>query len=343
VIDQIGNPVPLAPVRRLVPLAPDVTELAFAVGAGPLVVAVPPAADYPQAVTRLPRVSPSDTEAIVALAPDMVFATTAGNDPRVIGRLRELGIRVCTMNVTSLARLAEACRLAGEVLGLPSQGERLANEMAQRTSRATEEAGALPLEHALFAVWWNPLIVAGPGTFIDDVLLRARLVNLAPGSAGRFPRVDPELLLDPHLDVVVAPDEPDLREGFERILASPAGSRLAAGKVRVIWLPADLADRPGPRLPAALKALVTARIKNGRQGPGVRGPGRPGTMGRAGAGHRTLLTTRFHDCHGPSLAAPGRRQSRTTVRCPGPDEACAVAGGERAAGLGATGRERMAP
>jgi len=266
-----------------VPLAPDVTELAFALGAGPLVAAVPAAADFPAEAAQLPHVSPTDTEAIVALAPDMVLATTAGNDPRVVRRLRELGIRVCTTDVTSFARLADACRLAGEVLGLPEQGERLAREVGERTSRATEEARALPLERALFVVWWDPLIVAAPGTFPDDMLGRARLVNLAPGSAGRYPRVDPELLLDPRLEVVVAPDEPDLREGFARITASPAGSRLAAGDLKVIWLPADLADRPGPRLPAALEALVSARTAGERQGSGrPHNPGKPSPEMRRG-------------------------------------------------------------
>jgi len=272
VIDQIGSPVPGGPVRRLVALAPDVTELAFAVGAGGLVVAVGEAADFPPAATRLPHVAPGDAEAIVALRPDLVLATTAGNDPRLIGRLRDLGIRVCTVDVTSFARLVAACRLAGEVVGQPARGERLAREVEERTARASERARTLPLERAIFVVWWDPLIVAAPGTFHDDMLRRSRLENLAPAAAGRYPRVDPELLLDARLAVIVAPDEPDLRAGFARLTASPFGARLAAGTPRVIWLPADLADRPGPRLPAALEALVTARVA-GEAGSGIRDQG----------------------------------------------------------------------
>ncbi|OFV82423.1 MAG: hypothetical protein A2Y78_08120 [Acidobacteria bacterium RBG_13_68_16] len=261
-IDQIGEPVPPGPVRRVVPLAPDVTEMAFAVGAGGLIVAVPPAADFPPDVTRLPRVAPNDAEAILALRPDLVFATTAGNDPRVVQRLRRLGIRVCSMDVTSFARLAGACRLAGGVLGLPAQGDRLAREVDGRSARATERARALPHRNALYVVWWEPLIVAAPGTFHDDLLRRAGLANLAPASAGRYPRVDPELLLDPRLEVAVVPAERDLREGFARMTGSAAGAALASAAVRVIWLPADLANRPGPRLPGALEALIAAREAN---------------------------------------------------------------------------------
>jgi ABC-type Fe3+-hydroxamate transport system substrate-binding protein len=272
-IDQVGEVVPPGPVRRVVPLAPDVTELAFAVGAGSLVVAVPPAADFPPGVAALARVAPGDAEAVIAQRPDLVLATTAGNDPRTVQRLRQLGTRVCTMDVTSFARLGEACRLVGYVLGFSAQGERLARDVDERVAKATARAGALPVRKALYVVWWEPLIVAAPGTFHDDMLRRAGLANLAPGSAGRYPRVDPEILLDPRLEVVVAPDERDLREGFARTFGSPAGDRLASGAIPVVWLPADLANRPGPRLPAALEALVAAREAEERQGSGARGQG----------------------------------------------------------------------
>jgi hypothetical protein len=155
-------------------------------------------------------------------------------------------------------------------------------------------------------VWWEPLIAAAPGTFHDDLLRSAALGNLVSAGAGRYPRVDPELLLDPRLDLVVAPDEKDLREGFARVARSPAGARLASGAVRVLWLPADAASRPGPRLPDALEALVAAREAEERQGSGVRGQGsgprppndqKPGTLER-----------------GNNLARPGDERPGSGVR-----------------------------
>ena len=108
-------------------------------------------------------------------------------------------------------------------------------------------------------VWWDPLIVAAPGTFHNDLLSRAHLENLAPRGAGRYPRVSPETLLDPRLEVVVSPDSIDTRAGYRGLLGTPEGQRLASGKVRTIWLPADLANRPGPRLVTALEELVAIR------------------------------------------------------------------------------------
>lgn len=245
--------------ERIVTLMPDVTELAFAVGAGAQVVAVPPAADFPEQVVRLPRVAPGEVESIVAARPDLVLASTAGGDPRVVERLAELGVRVCTVDVTSCERLADAARLVGRLIGNVGQGETLAGAIVGRCQAVDARAAALPARRALYVVWWEPLIVAAPGTFHDDLLRRVRLVNLAPAGAGRYPRVDPELLLDPRLEVVVAADERDLHDGLAR---SRLAGRVRSGSVRLHWLPAAPASRPGPRLPEALEALAAAREAN---------------------------------------------------------------------------------
>ena len=271
-LDQTGEPVPPGPIHRIVPLAPDVTELAVALGAGPLLVAATPAADDPAWVKSLPQVQPDDAEGILAVRPDLVLATTAGNDPRTIGRLRELGLRVCTLDVISFDRLADACRLVGKVIGAPDRGEALASAVRRSVERLAARAGSLPHRRALYVVWWEPLIVAAQGTFHDDLLHRAGLANLAPGGAGRYPRVDPELLLDPRLETVVAPDESEIRAGYSRLLGTAAGTRLRRGAAQVIWLPAGPASRPGPRLPEALEALLVAREATERMESGVRTP-----------------------------------------------------------------------
>ncbi len=272
-LDQTGAVVRAGPVRRIVALAPDVTELAFALGAGDAVIAAPAAADYPDQARRLPRVPPNDAEAILSLRPDLVLATTAGSDLRTVGRLRQLGVRVFTADVTSFDRLAAACRLAGRALGRQEEGERLGREVERRRDSLEGRAAGFPRRNALYVVWWDPLIVAAPGSFHDDLLRCAGLVNLAERGSGRYPRVDPELLLDPRVDAVVAPDEKDLRDGLARVVRSAAGARLASGAVRILWLPADPASRPGPRLIDALEALVAAREAVERQGSGVGGHG----------------------------------------------------------------------
>lgn len=246
-------------VARVVALAPDVTELVFALGGGAMVPAVPRSADFPPEAGALPRFDENDAEAVVALRPDLVVATTAGTDLRTVERLRELGVEVATTDVTSFERLGDACRLLGVLLGQPERGAALASSLARRVAVASGRAAGWPVRDALYVVWWDPLIVAAPGTFHDDLLRRAGLANLAPARAGRYPRASNELLLDPRLEVVVAPDEPPLRDMFRSLLDRAEGGRLARGAVQIIWLPADPASRPGPRLVEALEALVEAR------------------------------------------------------------------------------------
>jgi ABC-type hemin transport system substrate-binding protein len=258
-VDQVGHEVRHGAVHRAVALAPDVTEIAFAIGAGDRLVAATSASDFPPAARALARVGPDAIESVLLHRPDLVLATTAGNDPRVVDRLRALSVPVCTFDVTSLARLTEAVRLAGAVLGAPRSAGELAAALERRIAAAGERAGRLPRRTALYVVWWQPLIVAAPGTFHDDLLRRAGLDNALARAAGRYPPVDPELLLDPQLAVVVSPDEADVRATFTSLACSPAAARLRAGAVRVIWLPADAASRPGPRLVDALEALVAAR------------------------------------------------------------------------------------
>jgi ABC-type Fe3+-hydroxamate transport system substrate-binding protein len=258
-LDQVGHEVRAGAPRRVVTLAPDVTEIAYAIGAGPLLVAASPTSDFPAAARALPRISADDLEAILARSPDLVLATTAGNDPRVVDRLRALGVEVCTFDVTSLARLADAVRLAGTVMGRGEAAAAIATDLSARSAAAESRARRLPRRTGLYVVWWDPLMVAAPGTFHDDLLRCGGLDNAAPRVAGRYPRVDPELLLDPRVTLVVTPDEPDVRATFNAVSPRPVAARLRSGATRVIWLPADAASRPGPRLVEALEQLVTAR------------------------------------------------------------------------------------
>lgn len=266
--DQVGGLVPPGPVQRVVTLAPDVTEIVFALSAGSRVVAVPATANFPDEVRRLPRVDPQSPESILAHRPDLVLATTAGNDPRVVDQLRVLGMRVLTVDPISLSRIAASFSLIGRALGLPEKGHQLEARFRSQVEAARRRMADLPPLTGLYVVWWQPFMVAGPGTFHHDLLAAAGITNLAPAGAGRYPRLNLETLLDSRLEVIVIPDEDELRVGFQQVTKSAAGRRLRSGDVATLWLPADPASRPGPRLANALAHLVASRLGLPLSSPG---------------------------------------------------------------------------
>src|SRR5512147_464430 len=114
------------PAQRIVSLAPHLTELLFAAGAGDRVVGVGAFADYPEAARRLPQVGDSamlDLERIVALKPDLLVVWRDGNSPQQLQRLATLGIPVYASEMGALADIAQTLRRLGRLAGTDGVAE----------------------------------------------------------------------------------------------------------------------------------------------------------------------------------------------------------------------------
>jgi len=259
----LATPLPAAPPRRVVALAPSAAEVLFALGAAERVVGVSDfAADLPgsKGKARLGGFSP-DLERIAALRPDLAVVSRDGTDRRAAERLASLGIPVVVTDATTLAGVFEDVRRVGAALGLGPEAERLVAGMARRVAAAEARAPArrgAARTRALAVIWPDPPVVAGPATFVGDLLARAGLENVVPASAGEWPRVGHETLVawDPRL--VIRPDTAENRAAFDAAFGPTSRWRLvpAVRDGRVVVLPGAWLERPGPRLVDALEALV---------------------------------------------------------------------------------------
>jgi len=259
----IAQPVAAAWPRRIVALAPSAAEIVFALGAADRVVGVSDfAADLPESrgKAKLGGFAP-DLERIAALHPDLAVVSRDGTDRRVAQRLAALGVRIVVTDATSLTGVYEDIRRVGAALGATEGAERLVAGLSGRASAAqarstAREGPARP--RALALIWPDPPVVAGPGTFIGDLLLRAGLANVVPGSAGEWPRVSYETLVGWNPRILVRPETAENGAAFRAAFAP--GSRWlllpAAREGRVVVLPGAWLERPGPRLVDALEALV---------------------------------------------------------------------------------------
>jgi len=224
---------PSGPPRRIVALAPSCAEILFALGAAPRVVGVSDfARGLPEAQGKTPvgGFAP-DLERIALLSPDLVVVSKDGTDLAAVRRLESLGYPVLVTDAESLDGVLRDVRA---VAGPPLTG--------------------------IAVVWPDPPVLAGPRTFVGDLLARARLANSAPENAGLWPRVSFETLAAWDPRVLVRPETPENRDVFAKSFAADGRWRVvrAAREGRVIVLAGDLFERPGPRLVDALELLVKA-------------------------------------------------------------------------------------
>ncbi len=257
------TPAAVAIPRRVVALAPSAAEIIYALGAAERVVGVSDfAADLPESKgkVRLGGFSP-DLERIAALRPDLAIVSRDGTDRRAADRLASLGVRVVVTDATSLAGVFEDIRTVGSALGKTVEADRLVATLKRRVDNAQARSPARAMtghRTALAVIWPDPPVVAGPSTFVGDLLSLAGLDNVVPRSAGQWPRISHETLVAWNPRLLVRPDTAQNRAAFRDAFAPESRWRLlpAVRDGRVVVLPGDWLERPGPRLVDALEALV---------------------------------------------------------------------------------------
>jgi len=248
---------PTRPPRRVITLAPNLTDVIIALGHADQIVGVTRVDRAPE-VAHLPRVGgflDPNPEAILGLRPDLVLWVTDGGALPAVRRTAELAggrFPILAIPVITVADVVATARLVGEALGDPAGGAALAAQMQGSLDRLAARAAGLPRRRVLFVVGRDPLVVAGPGSFPDELLRLAGGIN-AVGGARPWPVLPVELAggagAAPGRDA--APHEPT--DGRGRRGAGPAVARGA-----VVRLRSDDLLRPGPRMISALGELFAA-------------------------------------------------------------------------------------
>jgi len=251
----LGTPV-VSP-RRVVSLAPSLTELAFALGRGDRVVGVTRFDDAPPEVKSLPRVGgfvDPDPEAVLARKPDVVLAVPVPGAQQRLEVLARLGLPVLVVPAETLDDLWTAIDVLGRLLDAGPRGVALASSLRARLDAARAGAAAAPAVRAVVVVGYRPLVAAGPQSFLDHLLRLLNATNVVERGPS-FAHLDLEALAASRPDVVV-----DLTMGE----SAPEGlwdrlAALARGPApRVVRLDDSALLRPGPRLGEALERLAAA-------------------------------------------------------------------------------------
>lgn len=243
--------------RRIVCLAPSITELLFALDAGDLVVGTAEYSDYPPQASDLPEVGSyarPNLERILELAPDLCLAVQDGTPDQALHRLGQLGIPTQVLGTGSLEELFASMLAIGKSIQRRQQAEELVNDLKQRLEHIrilTATVQKRPL--VLFQVSGPHIMAAGSGSLIGQLIQLAGGDNVAPASAG-YPQLSAEQVLAAAPDIVVAFH----MLGHDQDMAGwPADPRIPAVRNhRLYSVDPALFARPGPRVIEALEALA---------------------------------------------------------------------------------------
>jgi iron complex transport system substrate-binding protein len=254
-----------APPQRIVTLLPSLTESVWALGGGSRIVGVDRYSNWPAELAALPRLGGLDDaliEAIVALKPDLVLASTSA---RSLDRLEALGVPVLRLKSESHADMRRSLNLLARLLGTPAQGEQLWSRLQQETQAAARRVPAsLRGQTVYFEIGGGPY-AAGTTSFIGETLAALGLANVVPAELGPFPKLNPEFVVRarPQIVMGVAREQKTMAErpGWAGIPA------LARQRVCAFETPQyEMLIRPGPRLgeAAALVADCLQRLETRR-------------------------------------------------------------------------------
>lgn len=235
--------------QRIVSLAPNITELLFAAGAGDRVAGVVQYSNYPQQALKIESVGNAqalDIERIAALHPDLVVAWKSGNPPAQVGELRSLGIPVFYVEPRRLADIPDDIEKLGMLSGTGEVANRAAAGFRMRLASLRARYSRKSRVRVFYEVWPDPLMTVSNAHIISDVMQLCGATNVFGNLPVLVPTVGIEAVIHAHPDAIVASGDgygrPKWLDDWRK------WDMAASGKNRLFFIPADLISRQSPRI-----------------------------------------------------------------------------------------------
>jgi len=260
VVDETGRTVRIpARIERVISLAPNLTEILYALGLEDRLVGVTNQCDYPPEARQKRIVgdvlNPS-LEEIIQLKPDVVLGTTAGNRRETADALEGLGIPLYGIDPHSVEDVLASVRSIAELLGAPERGAELEARLRARLTALHQRLNTVSRPRVLFAIWLDPLITVGGDTFLNDLLRRAGARSVTADIASDWPRLSLEVALELDPDYLVLPSTHSLKTRLADLSQRrPWDGLRAVEEGRVVWMD-DAILRPGPRIVEVIETLA---------------------------------------------------------------------------------------
>lgn len=249
--DDTGLTVRLAaPARRIVSLAPHITETLFAAGAGDRIVGTVDYSDYPEAARKIPTVggySRVNLESVLALKPDLVIGWESGNSAAHLEKLRALGMPIYITQPDRIEDVAHSIEDYGRLAGTADTADAAARVFRKQLAELKARYGSRPPLRVFYQVWKQPLTTVNGEQIISDAIRTCGGVNVFADLKGLAPNVSVEAVLAADPDVVVASGMDEARpEWLDDWRRWPQMKAVARGNL--YFVPPGLIQRHTPRL-----------------------------------------------------------------------------------------------
>ena len=250
--------------QRIVSLLPSLTEMVFAVGAGDRVVGVTTFCTYPEDAGSRMKVggyvpSSMSLERIVGLRPDLVLSSGDLQMPAV-QQLRQLGLRVEIVAAPDVAGTLEGIRRVGALVGRSSEAEAVVAGLQAELEDLKQRFGEIPREkrpRVFYEVWHDPLMTAGGGSFISELIELAGGNSLFHDVEREYFQVSFEEVVARRPEVILGAEIQGGMGDLDTLTEQPGWRDLPAVKEgRIFAIDGDIVSRPGPRLGQALRLMA---------------------------------------------------------------------------------------
>ncbi len=268
VIDDSGGVVRLhVPATRLVTLAPHLTEIVYAAGAGRKLVGTVRHADFPDAAKSVPRIGDGlqvNLESLLALRPDLILAWQSGNSPVLLRRLEELGLTVHRSESRTLDSVADTMAQIGTLTGHADYIAPVSLSYRRHLRALRQQYAQAERVRVFYQVWERPLMTVNNSHLIGQALALCGGENVFGDASASVPHVGLESVLAAQPAVIVQ----GAAGGGDAALQRFWGAHPAIPAVtnrHVYSVPADWVSRPGPRLLLGVQAIceVLAAAREG--------------------------------------------------------------------------------
>lgn len=255
VVDDAGQTVTLnQPARRIVSLAPHVTEMIYAAGGGERIVGTVSYSDYPPQARDIPRVGDNkalDLERIAALKPDLIVVWRHGNAQKQTDRLRALGMPLFYSEPRKLEAIPENLEKLGALMGTETVANRAASDFRQQVETLRKTYANRPPVTVFYQVWQQPLMTLNGQHLVSDLLTLCGGRNLFAKEAPLVPTVSVEAVIAGNPEAMLTagmgatrPDKPladfSMWEKWKQVTA--------VARNNLFIIDGDLVNRAGPRV-----------------------------------------------------------------------------------------------